>query len=127
MDKLSDGLKKVLLAGIGTVAVTAEKSKEILDEMVKKGELTIEQGKVLNEELKHNIKDAIRENVTIVTPPDDVISAVDSLSDEQLEALKAHIAAREATKKTAASAESDEPASGAPASADSASDETTEN
>lgn len=88
----------------------------------KKGELTIEQGKVLNEELKHNIKDAIRENVTIVTPPDDVISAVDSLSDEQLEALKAHIAAREATKKTAASAESAEPASG-----DSASDETNEN
>ena len=81
----------------------------------------------LNEELKHNIKDAIRENVTIVTPPDDVISAVDSLSDEQLEALKAHIAAREATKKAAASAESDEPASGAPASGDSASDETTEN
>ena len=45
----------------------------------------------------------------------------------ELEALKAHIAAREATKKTAASAESDEPASGAPASGDSASDETTEN
>ena len=38
--------------------------------MVKKGELTVEQGKVLNEELKHNIKDAIRENVTlhVVTP-----------------------------------------------------------
>lgn len=82
---------------------------------------------MLNEELKHNIKDAIRENVTIVTPPDDVISAVDSLSDEQLETLKAHIAAREATKKTAASAESDAPASGAPASGDSASDEPTEN
>ena len=30
----------------------------------------VEQGKVLNEELKHNIKDAIRENVTlhVVTP-----------------------------------------------------------
>lgn len=41
-----------------------------LTELVKKGELTVEQGKVLNEELKHNIKDAIRENVTlhIVTP-----------------------------------------------------------
>ena len=105
--------------------MTKEKGADVLNELVKKGELTIEQGKVLNEELKHNIKDAIRENVTIVTPPDDVISAVDSLSDEQLEALKAHIAAREATKKkTAASAESDEPASGAPASGDSASDET---
>ena len=46
---LGDGLKKLLLAGIGTVAVTAEKSKEILDELVKKGEITVEQGKVLNQ------------------------------------------------------------------------------
>lgn len=124
---LGENLRKLILAGVGVAAVTKEKGADVLNELVKKGELTIEQGKVLNEELKHNIKDAIRENVTIVTPPDDVISAVDSLSDEQLEALKAHIAAREAMKKTAASAESDEPASGAPASGDSASDETTEN
>ena len=104
-----ENLRKLILAGVGVAAVTKEKGADVLNELVKKGELTIEQGKVLNEELKHNIKDAIRENVTIVTPPDDVISAVDSLSDEQLEALKAHIAAREATKKTAASAASDEP------------------
>ena len=51
MEKLSEGLKKILLAGIGTVAVTAEKSKDVLDEMVKRGELTVEQGKVLNKEL----------------------------------------------------------------------------
>ena len=101
---LGENLRKLILAGVGVAAVTKEKGADVLNELVKKGELTIEQGKVLN-----NIKDAIRENVTIVTPPDDVISAVDSLSDEQLEALKAHIAAREATKKTAASAESDEP------------------
>lgn len=107
---LGENLRKLILAGVGVAAVTKEKGADVLNELVKKGELTIEQGKVLNEELKHNIKDAIRENVTIVTPPDDdVISAVDSLSDEQLEALKAHIAAREATKKTAASAASDEP------------------
>ena len=45
-------------------------STQEIDELVKKGELTVEQGKVLNEELKHNIKDAIRENVTlhVVTP-----------------------------------------------------------
>ena len=36
MERLTDGLKKILLAGIGTVAVTAEKSKEVLDEMVKR-------------------------------------------------------------------------------------------
>lgn len=98
---LGENLRKLILAGVGVAAVTKEKGADVLDELVKKGELTIEQGKVLNEELKHNIKDAIRENVTIVTPPDDVISAVDSLSDEQLEALKAHIAAREAAKNAA--------------------------
>ena len=65
MEKLGDGVKKVLLAGIGAVAVTAEKSRELLDEMVKKGELTVEQGKVLNEELKHNIKKTVKENVNV--------------------------------------------------------------
>lgn len=104
MDPLSEGLRKLILAGIGAVAATKEKSEGILDELVKKGELTVEQGKVLNEELKHNIKDAIRENVMlhVVTPEetcgeendeeesaddtaDFVMDAVDSLNDEQLE------------------------------------------
>ena len=46
---LGEGIKKLLLAGIGTAAMTAEKSKEVLDELVEKGELTVEQGKVLNQ------------------------------------------------------------------------------
>lgn len=33
--------------------------------MVKKGELTVEQGKVLNEELKHNIKKTMKEKVNV--------------------------------------------------------------
>ena len=41
MDGIGENVKKILLAGIGAVATTAEKSKEILDEMVKKGELTV--------------------------------------------------------------------------------------
>ena len=122
MDQLSEGVRKLILAGIGAVAATKEKSEVILDELVKKGELTVEQGKVLNEELKHNIKDAIRENVTlhVVTPEeacgeedeenaddtaDFVLDAVDSLTDEQLSALKARIAERE---KEAAPAEKTE-------------------
>lgn len=63
MENFGDGIKKILLAGVGAVAVTTEKSKELLDEMVKKGELTVEQGKALNEELKHNIKKTMKENV----------------------------------------------------------------
>ena len=50
-----DGLRKVFLAGVGALATTVEKSQEIVDDLVKKGELTVEQGKALNAELKHNV------------------------------------------------------------------------
>ena len=54
--KLSDGLKKLVLMGIGAAALTAEKSQQIVDELVKRGEITVEQGKELNQELKRNVK-----------------------------------------------------------------------
>ena len=47
-----DGLRKVFLAGVGALATAVEKSQEIVDDLVKKGELTVEQGKALNTELK---------------------------------------------------------------------------
>ena len=57
LGNLESDLKKVLLAGIGALATTVEKSKDIVDELVKKGEITVEQGKALNEELKHDIQE----------------------------------------------------------------------
>ena len=56
MEKIGDGLKKILLVGIGAAATTVEKSSQIIDELVKKGEITVEQGKELNKELQHNVK-----------------------------------------------------------------------
>lgn len=91
MDKLSDGLKKILLAGIGTAATTAEKSKEILDDMVKKGELTVEQGKVLNRELKHNIKETVKEKMNgsdSTSTPDALKKLLGKMSPEDLKNLK---------------------------------------
>ena len=70
MENFGDNIKKVILAGIGAVAVTGEKSKELLDEMVKKGELTVEQGKALNEELKHNIKKTMKDKVNVSEGPE---------------------------------------------------------
>ncbi|AKV55688.1 hypothetical protein BACT_1386 [Bifidobacterium actinocoloniiforme DSM 22766] len=49
---LGDGLRKVMLAGIGALATGVEKSQEIVDQLVEKGELTVNQGKELNTELK---------------------------------------------------------------------------
>lgn len=98
MDGFGENIKKVLLAGIGAVAVTAEKSKDLLDEMVKKGELTVEQGKVLNEELKHNIKKKVKENVNVsvkVSSPEDLEEFLDQMTPEQIEQLKEKIHAME--------------------------------
>lgn len=99
MEKFSDNIKKVILAGIGAVAVTAEKSKELLDEMVEKGELTVEQGKVLNEELKHNIKKTVKEKMDTVRPDtkQDITELLDSMTPEQLAELKEKIMKAEAS------------------------------
>ena len=87
MSNFNEDLKKVLLAGIGAVAVTAEKSKEVVEQLVKKGELTVEQGKVLNEELKHNVAEKLREPLTV----DKISKDLEKVNDEELEILKAKI------------------------------------
>ena len=102
MDSFGENVKKLLLAGIGAVAVTAEKSKDLLDEMVEKGELTVEQGKVLNEELKHNIKKTVKEKPGAgkkETAAEDLSDLLDKMTPEQLAALKEQIQKKEAEDK----------------------------
>jgi len=84
-EKSKSGLEKIVLAGIGALATTAEKSAEMLDELVKRGELTIEQGKTRNEELKHTVKTTLSETGK---PADDAVSDVinnfDKLTSDEL-------------------------------------------
>jgi Uncharacterized conserved protein len=49
-------LKNLFLAGIGSAAYTYEKASKLIDEMVTRGKLTIDEGKELSEELKRNVK-----------------------------------------------------------------------
>ncbi|MBT1181452.1 phasin family protein [Bifidobacterium sp. CP2] len=56
---LGDGLRKVVLAGIGALATGYEKGSELVDDLVKKGELTVEQGKSLNTELKRKVGESL--------------------------------------------------------------------
>lgn len=108
MDQITSGLRKLILAGIGAAAIAKEKGGEVLEALSKRGEVTVEQGKVLNEELKRNLKENVRENVEMVKqsvkdnvrvhviyPEDDLMNAVDGMDEEQLAALKERIAARE--------------------------------
>ncbi|MGI6111603.1 MAG: phasin family protein [Bilifractor sp.] len=57
-----DIFKTGFLAGVGAVTMGAEKSKEIVDKFVEKGKITVEQGKALNQELKHKVDDAVAES-----------------------------------------------------------------
>ncbi len=75
-DNLSDGVRKAFLAGVGAVAIGAEKSQELVDDLVRKGELTVEQGKGLNEELTRKVRETagsasdemLRARLRIMTP-----------------------------------------------------------
>lgn len=105
LTNISEDLKKIFLFGVGAVAVTAEKSKILIDELVEKGEITVEQGKILNEELKHNIKETIRETVTVnvvksETPPsaDEVVDGLDKMTPEEIQKIKDKLEAMSAEK-----------------------------
>ncbi len=102
--KVTDLVKNVVLAGIGAAAVTTEKAKDVADELVKKGSLTVEQGKVLNEELKHNIKETFENKKNKDSSVEELLSA---MTPDQIEALKELLnkAAKPQEEKATSSAE----------------------
>ena len=101
-ERIGGTLKKLLLAGIGAVATTAEKSQEILDELVKKGEITVEQGKELNKELQHNVKKTLDARKMDAKTMEERVA---NMGKEELETLKAIIKAAEQTEEEKMEAE----------------------
>ena len=51
MTTIADGLKDVFLAGVGAMARGAEKTQELVEQLIAKGEITVEQGKAINSEV----------------------------------------------------------------------------
>lgn len=112
LESFSEDLKKIFLFGVGAMAMTAEKSKILIDELVAKGELTVEQGKVLNEELMHNIKQTIKDNVDVekpAAPPsvDTMVANLDKMTKEELQVLKEKITSLEMDETVNEAASSD--------------------
>lgn len=71
-------LKNLLLAGLGSAAYTYEKASKLIDDMVQKGKLTMDEGKELSEELKRNIKGKV-EDVKPLTK-DDMVSILNQMN-----------------------------------------------
>ena len=55
---IGDGIKDVFLAGVGALAIGADKSRELVGQLIDRGALTVEQGKELNDNLVERAKDA---------------------------------------------------------------------
>lgn len=70
--------KNIILAGIGSAAYTYEKAGKVIEDLVAKGKLTVEEGKELSEELKRNIvtkTDAIKP-----LNKEDLVAALNSMN-----------------------------------------------
>ena len=91
MSDLSNTVKNIFLGGVGAIAITAEKSKELVDQLVEKGELTVEQGKVLNEELKRDLKEKVSDAASVIKtrePVEKIAERLDQMKPEEIQLLR---------------------------------------
>lgn len=106
--KLEEQLKNVVYVTVGAASTLVEKAKEVVNEFQEKGKATCDKCQVNNEELKHNIKEAVDKviNVTVVKDEttDEFIEKMDSLSEEELTKIKEKLASLE-TKSSEEKAE----------------------
>lgn len=84
---MKETLENIMLMGLGAMAMTSEKAKDLKEELLKKGKEAYKEGEALNEELKHKINEKMKESVTISVKKieitkDDIINEIDKLSEE---------------------------------------------
>ena len=88
---MKEELKNIFLMGLGAMSMTNDKAQGLKQELLQKGEEMLEAGKVANEELKHNLKEKMKENVTVVVNEDTsyekIKEALKSLSKEEKQEL----------------------------------------
>ena len=95
-------LKNILLMGLGAISLTGEKAVELKKELLEKGEKLYKEGSVKNEELKRELKDKIKENVTVEVAPttkEDVVELINNMTDEEKKEIQKLLKASKAEEK----------------------------
>lgn len=91
---ITEDLKNIMLAGIGSMAYTYEKAAQIVDDMVQKGKITIEEGKELSQELKRKNMSTNNMNNSVNTHPitkeemADLLKQMNFATQEDLEDIR---------------------------------------
>jgi len=104
MFSFGEDLRKVILAGVGAVAQTSENAQKLLDDLVHKGELTVEQGKVLNEELKHTVKEKVKNGIDVILDGKNkksLIEQLETMTPDELKQLREKLSAMEEMQNAA--------------------------
>lgn len=105
MTTATDPFREIFLAGVGALAIGAEKSKEIVDQLVAKGQITVEQGKEIATDLQSQAKESTAQ------VRDDVIQAyLGTLSKEERDAFAARVTEMAAAADTDAELQKEEQA-----------------
>ena len=87
MSSLTDPFREIFLAGVGALSIGAEKTQEIVDQLVKQGQITAEQGKDVVSELQGKAK----ENASKVR--DEIIAALmKTMTKEERDDFAARVA-----------------------------------
>ena len=82
MDSIESYLRKMIIASVGAADMGCEKLGKLIDECVARGEVTVEKGRVLTEELKHTCKQAVAKDAAEKPAVD-----VEAMSADEREAL----------------------------------------
>lgn len=87
MTSITDPFRQIFLAGVGALAMGADKSQEILDALVKRGQITVDQGKEIASDLKADASARTQEL------RDQIIRAqMQTMTKEQRDAFAARVA-----------------------------------
>ena len=97
---IEDGFKDIFLAGVGALAITGEKAKEVVDALIEKGGITVEQGKDINHELQHKAEETISK-----VREESLSQAIKAMSPEEREKFAATVTRMVAESKVSGEAE----------------------
>ncbi len=106
MEQIGAELRKLLMAGIGAVSTTVDKSQELIGKLAEKGEITYEQAKVLSQDVADKVKKAVddcgvKEFFSGKPKVEAFVRELEDMSDEELAAVRQALDSVEQRRKDA--------------------------
>ena len=82
---IDEAIRRMFLAGVGAISMTGEKARELVEELVKRGEISVAQGKVLTEELQRKIRSKVK---SAVFKPENISECIEQMSADERSILR---------------------------------------